>query len=1037
MDATQQGSDLLTRSAFLRFLPAEYQSKLLPLFRRQRYEFGDLIVQEGDDADAFYLMALGRARVVKNTPSGQEISLRVLNPGDDFGESALLDGGKRNATVRCSTSVEVLRLAREDFLALLVELPEARHYVELVRRFRLLQGFLYEFSSFGRMPIGALRALVEKLTPVQANKGDCLVRQGDAAGPMFIVRKGRVRAYRSTDGHEYNLRFYREGDFFGELALLMGTPRTATVQALTNCELLSLSPESVRELRKEFPEFRKVIDERIALYDSGREARVPLDFREELLPADATAEDAVALDGESAPLDSGDDPFADEKGFFRKRARRIRRFAIVRQIDETDCGAACLAMICRHFGRKVSLAHTRRLCNTTSDGTSLKALCAAANDLGLAARALKVSLRNLPQLPLPAILHWEGNHWVVLLDVKDRRVRVADPALGIRSLPRAELEQRWTGYAALFDYTSAFEQAPEGRSTFAWLWPMLVKSRGPLLEALLLAVVVNVLQLLFPVLTQTVVDRVIVDHDHVLLKTVILAMSVALVFVQLSGLAQKFLLSFVAVRLDISILDFLTRRLLALPMSYFNSRRTGDIQRRLDGTTQLRVLAEHEGIAGVLALVTVAGCIGLMALYDPKLTAIFLATLPMNGALMWVSVRFLRPMLADIEESQGKYASHQIDAIKGIEAVKAAAAELVFRDTMLNEFMSISKKLLRSTFFIMSYDTAVQTIGLLSTMLFLWFGARMVMSGEITIGSFVAFNSLVAMAYAAILRVLGVWDQSQRAIVLVNRLQDVFDAEPEQGHDRSSLTPVAGIQGHIELRNVGFRYGGPESPQILSGINLEIVPGSSVAIVGRSGCGKTTLVKLISGLLEATEGSIRIDHLDLKTLKYRDVRRQIGFVLQENHMFSQSIRENIAFGDIEPDFERVLWAAQVANAHDFISRLPQGYETRIGESGLALSGGQRQRIAIARALYLDPPVLIFDEATSALDSESERAIQSNLGRMMAGRTSIVIAHRLSTVRDANLIVVLEQGRIVETGTHDQLMERRGLYFYLNSQQLGI
>jgi ATP-binding cassette subfamily B protein len=311
------------------------------------------------------------------------------------------------------------------------------------------------------------------------------------------------------------------------------------------------------------------------------------------------------------------------------------------------------------------------------------------------------------------------------------------------------------------------------------------------------------------------------------------------------------------------------------------------------------------------------------------------------------------------------------------------------------------------------------------------------MSGSLSIGGFVAFSSLTAMAYGGIMRTLGVWDNMQFATVLLNRLNDIFEQEPEQGRDRSRLAPVHSLEGRIELRGVSFKYGGPEAPNILSDITLDIAPGRMIAFVGRSGCGKTTLIKLIAGLLEPTEGTILFDHTDLKTLNYRDVRRHIGMVLQENHIFNESIARNIAFGDAEPDLDRVLAAAQTAAAHDFIMRLPLGYETKIGESGLSLSGGQKQRIAIARAVYNNPPVLIFDEATSALDTESERAIQDNLGRLTAGRTTIVIAHRLSTIREADSIVVLEKGMVAEVGNHDELMAQRGLYFYLSSQQLGI
>ena len=702
-----------------------------------------------------------------------------------------------------------------------------------------------------------------------------------------------------------------------------------------------------------------------------------------------------------------------------------------------DCGAASLGMICRHFGRKVSLARIRQLCHTATDGTSLKALCRAASELGLAARALKVSIRNLPMMPLPAIVHWEGNHWMVLYDVADAYVRVADPAAGLRKIARKEFEQNWSGYAALFDYTVAFENAPEGKAGLKWLLPFFTKFRTLFLQVLLLAIAVTFLQLLFPIFTEMVVDKVIVEKDIGLLKTILLGMGVALVFVQAAALAQEYLLAFVAVRLDTAILDFLSRQMLALPMTYFTSRRTGDIQRRLDGARQVREFAVHHGIGALLAIVQLIGAVALMLLYSASLTFAFLITIPLYGGLMYFSQKVLRPLFAGVEESQGKYSSHQIDAIKGIEAVKAAAAENVFRDTMLNEFLAVSKKIFRSSFIVMSYDSVLQTIGLLSTAIFLWVGANQVIDGHLSIGGFVAFSSLTAMAYAGILRTLGVWDNMQFATVLLNRLNDIFEQEPEQGRDRSNLAAVHSLEGRIELRGVSFKYGGPESPDILKNITIDIAPGRMVALVGRSGCGKTTLIKLIAGLLEPTEGTILFDHVDLKTLNYRDVRRHIGMVLQENHIFNETIARNIAFGDAEPDLDRVLVAAQTAAAHDFVMRLPLGYETKIGESGLSLSGGQKQRVAIARAIYNNPPVLIFDEATSALDTESERAIQDNMSRLMSGRTSIVIAHRLSTIREADSIVVLEKGMVAEVGNHDQLMAQRGLYFYLSSQQLGI
>ena len=923
-----QDTEIVRRAAVFRFLSDEHFAALEPLLQEEHYDFGDVIVRQDEPADSFYILTRGRARALKIKPDGEEIPLGSLKPGDSFGEAALAEGGIRNASVRCSTAVDVLRIDRNDFLQLTQMVPDMRRYIELTGRNRAVQSFLYQFSNFGRLPAPALRSMIDKLAPIGYAKGSLIIREGDSAGPMYVIEKGRARVFTGVNGRERNLAFYREGDFFGELSILNGSPRAASVEAFTDCKLLSLDPASVQELRNRFPEFEKLLNERLAIYQAKTEARIPLDFMSEMLPAETQAHDKVQLDGEqpSEPADK-DDPFVDEEGLFRKKPKRIRKIDHIAQIDEMDCGAASLGMICRHFGRNVSLARIRQLCHTATDGTSLKALCRAATELGLAARALKVSLRNLPAMPLPAIVHWEGNHWIVLYDVDEQFVRVADPALGVLKIPRREFETKWTGYAALFDYTVAFESAPVSRPTMAWILPFLAKYKRILFQVVGLSVAVSFLSLLFPVFTQMVVDRVIVENDLGLLKTILLGMFAAVVFVQLCSIAEEYLLAFAAVRLDTAMLDFLSQKLLSLPMTYFTSRRTGDIQRRLDGARQVRQFAVQQGIGALLALIYLLGALALMTIYSPLLMLAFLATTPLYAGLMIFSVKVLRPLFANVEESQGKYSSHQIDAIKGIEAVKAAAAESAFRDTMLNEFLSVSKKMFRASFIVMSYDSILQTIGMVSTAVFLWVGATQVINGHLSVGGFVAFSSLTAMAYGGIMRTLGVWDSMQFATVLLNRLNDIFEQEPEQGHDRSRLVPVHSLEGRIELRGVSFKYGGPEAPHILKDINLDLAPGRMYALVGRSGCGKTTLIKLIAGLLEPTGGTILFDNVDLRTLNYRDVRRNIGMVLQENHMFNETIARNIAFGDPEPDLDRVLAAAQAAAAHDFIMRLPLGYET--------------------------------------------------------------------------------------------------------------
>jgi len=1041
-DLSRAQEAAIESAAFLRLLPPAERERVIALFAPKSCHFGDVVIAEGSPAVAFHLVVSGRLRVVKRGRGGEEITLNVLKAGDSFGERALLEGGVHGATVRCSADAELLVIAAGDFRALLEQAPGLRAELDLLHKHRALHNFLREFSRLGNLPLPALRALLERLEDVEAPRGTVLFRAGDPAGPLYVIREGRARVFAVTGGRERNLSFLRAGDYFGELSILRGAQRAASVETVADCRLLALSPNAVASLMAEYPEFRAALEERAAMYTADREARVPLDFADELLPAEAAVANkveirgAAAVPGAAAGEEEGEQP-EDWGEPFRAPTERIRGIPFVQQIDEMDCGAAALAMVCRHFGKKVPLSLIRRLVHTSSDGTSLMALCTAGEQLGLAAKAVKVSRRNLDRMPLPAIVHWEGNHWMVLHDVRELQVRVADPDGGPRTIERGEFEEKWSGYAALYARTARFDAAPEEQGTsIAWLKPFLLPYRPLFAKILVLAVIAAALGMILPVFTQVVVDRVLGQRDVGLLNTVGLGMLAAIVFMTGSSLVQRYLAAVAAVRIDTTVLDHLTRTMLDLPMSYFATRRTGDIQRRLAGAREIRQFLVESGLGGLLDAAQLLVVLGLMAWYSPRLTGLFLLTVPVYAGLMYYSARVLKPIFTVLEESYGKYASHQIDAIKGIEAVKAAGAEDTLRERMLEEFSALAKKQFRGTFMELAYDGALRLATLVAQGLFLFAGALQVLGGELSLGRFVAFNALVAMAYAPVLGLLGLWDELQRSSVLLNRLNDIFESEPEQGRDRTRLAPVPTLEGRVEFRNVGLRFGGPESPLIVQDVSLEVLPGRTVAIVGRSGSGKTTLIKCLSGLLEPTEGVILFDGVDVRTLRYRELRRQIGTVLQENHLFDDTIARNIALGDPTPDSERVVRAARAANAHDFVVRLPLGYETRVGETGLALSGGQRQRVAIARALYDNPPVLIFDEATSALDSESETIIQENLSRMFGDRTVFVIAHRLSTVRNADLIVVLDRGRIVEQGTHDGLMTRRGLYFYLCSQQLG-
>ena len=1026
----------------LQFMPTELRRVIGDSFVSLTFPFGAVIVREGEEADSIFVLASGRARAVKRGEGDEEVPVGILHPGDTFGELGLVENTTRSATVRASSDVEALRLDRSIFQALLKTHPEVRHSFDLHIRRRNLENFFRLYSAFAKLPSDALTLMLKELRPVEVGKGEAVVREGGRPGPMYVVEEGRLRAYKQVDGEQRDVAYLRKGDFFGEVSIFKGVAREATVEAVTSARLLCLRRETFKKLLAKAPEFRERIEERISQYDYKQVAHVPLDFAEEILPADLGLHHAVAPEQVEEHYREPGEGVEDEAelledGQFTKPAARIRRFPHVYQLDEMDCGAACLAMVTRHFGRAVSLGHVRDAVGTGPEGTSLLGITHGAQAVGLAARSIKASKSRLAEMPLPAVVHWDGNHWVVLYDVDAKRVRIADPAVGIRRMRREQFEEKWSGYAALFAYTPELEKAPVQTSRMRWVWEFFRPYRWTIARAALLALIAAGLSMFVPVFTQIIVDRVVVEGDIGLLNVVVVAMIGVLLAMIVATVGQRYLLSRAAVKIDGTTLDHITGKLLALPMSYFHTRRTGDISRRLSGFRQAREFLVGQGVQALTAFTQLVAALTLMFVYNWLLALVFLAVAPAYAAMMHFSYRRLRPMYDSLEEAFGKYHSQQIDAIKGIETVKSMGAEGILRSRMLDRFTGFSHRIFRADFTIMLFEGAVQMVSFLSLALFLWVGAHQVLNGNLTIGGLVSFNALVLFADGALLLILSMWDQFQFASVLLNRINDIFEHEPEQGTDHSRLRSVKTLEGGIRFHDVWFWYPSPQVTPILEGISFDVPPGTSVAIVGRSGSGKTTLVKCLAGLVEPTRGSITYDGVDLVTLEYRDLRRKIGFVLQEPYLFDDSIARNIAFGEDEPDMQRVELAARVANAHDFVDRLPLGYETRIGETGILLSGGQRQRVAIARGLYLQPPVLIFDEATSSLDTESERAVQENMDQLLEERTSFVIAHRLSTIRNADVIVVLEKGKLVEQGSHEELMERQGLYYYLVSQQLSL
>jgi subfamily B ATP-binding cassette protein HlyB/CyaB len=698
--------------------------------------------------------------------------------------------------------------------------------------------------------------------------------------------------------------------------------------------------------------------------------------------------------------------------------------------------AALIAMAVMH-GVAVDEAQLRHQFGEDDFDTSRILL--VAQSLGLTAKAVKQMPDRLDKAPLPAIAQDQSSgHFFIVGKIQIEpetgvtRVLIQRPGASPELLFLSDFLNAWTG-ELIFITSKATYAGDTARFDFTWFIPAIIKYRRLLSEVLLISLALQLIGLVMPMFFQVVMDKVLVNHALKTLNVIAIGLICATVFEAVLTGIRTWVFAHTSSKIDVELGARLFRHLLNLPLAYFQARRVGDSVARIRELENIRSFLTGNAMTLVLDLLFSFIFLGVMLWYSAWLTLIVVVSIPLYVLISLLFTPVIRTRLDDKFNKSAENQSFLVETISGIDTLKALAVEPRWTqkwDKQLAAYVSAGLSVSNVATFA---SGGVTLVSKLVTAAIMWMGASLVIDNKMTVGELVAFNMLAGQVSSPILRLAQLWNDFQQVGISMSRLGDILNARTEVVGQKTRLPR---LEGAIAFDQVSFRYR-PDAADVLRSISVQINPGEVIGIVGRSGSGKSTLTKLVQRLYVPDRGRVLVDGQDIAIIDTTSLRQQIGVVLQENMLFNRSIRDNIALTNPTLPIEAIIQVAKLAGAHEFICELAEGYDTMVGEHGTGLSGGQRQRIAIARALISNPRVLIFDEATSALDYESEAIIQSNMRSISQGRTVLIIAHRLSAVREANRILVMDKGQIVESGSHDELLQNpHGIYTHLYQLQQG-
>jgi ATP-binding cassette, subfamily B, bacterial len=725
-----------------------------------------------------------------------------------------------------------------------------------------------------------------------------------------------------------------------------------------------------------------------------------------------------------------------------------RTFPFYKQHDAMDCGATCLRMVARYHGRFYSLEHLRELTFIGKDGVALIDIADAAEKIGMNTLAAKIGWDRLREgLPLPMIVHWRQEHYIVVYEVGNDYVRVADPASGKHKLTKQEFLARWAsdvmdgepvGVVLLLETAPEFFER-EGdkidKSGFSFLFTYLFRYKRLLWQLVLGLLISSLLQLVFPFLTQTIVDVGINNRDIGLIKLVLMGQIILFLSYTSVEFIRGWIMLHIGTRINISLVSDFLIKLMKLPPRFFDSKLTGDLMQRINDNSRIEHFLTSSVLTTSFSLINFVIFGFILFFYNPLIFYVYFTFTVIY--IIWIVLFLKKRKELDYKrfEQMAQNQSTLIQMISGMNEIKLHNAERQKRW----QWERIQAKLYRVSIGYLTLEqwqrAGASFLKEFKNLIITFIAAKAVTEGQLSIGSMVAIEYIVGQLNSPLEQLVQFIQMGQDAKISLERLNEIHKKDDEDGTTpRLNVLPE---NGDLTLDNMSFQYGGQHSPMVIKGLNLKISKGQTIAIVGSSGSGKTTILKLLLNFYQPTEGVVKLGDISLNSIQNRLWRGKCGVVMQEGYIFTDTIAKNIALGDELIDKRKLLQAVKVANIHTFIETLPLGYNTKIGDDGVGLSQGQKQRLLIARAVYKDPEYIFFDEATNALDAYNELIIMDNLKEFFKGKTVVIVAHRLSTVKHADSIIVLEKGEIIEQGNHEQLTRHRGAYYNLVKNQLEL